>query len=79
MPIRDFKLNELLFGDRVLKYNYVEGKLLINIQRDIRDFLVKSSINSLGEVTWAHELLISRICNTYLHINYYSFQTIRIP
>lgn len=81
VPIGDFKLNELLFGDRVLKYNYVEGEaFLINIQRDIRDFLVKNQVSTvLGEVTWAHELLISRICNTYLHINYYSFQTIRIP
>lgn len=80
-PIADLKLNELLYGDRVLKYDYKSGEsFLINIQYPIKDFLMRNNISFVfGEVTWAHELLISRICNRMLHINYYSFQTIRVP
>lgn len=80
-PVADFKLNELLFGDRILKYDYREGQnFLVNIQSSICAFLKNNQISVVfGEVTWAHELLISRICRKYLDIDYLSFQSIRIP
>jgi len=63
-PIGEFKINELLYGDRVLKYDLANGsKFLTNIQAPIYDFLKENEISFVfGEITWAHEILIHRIC-----------------
>lgn len=82
-PLDEFKLNELIWGDRVLKYNYGQSlKYLINIQKPIYDFVQKNDIISvLGEVTWAHELLICRMMSQIetLNTSYLNMHTVRIP
>lgn len=82
-PVGDFKLNELLFGDRALKYDLKDGyKFLTNIQKPIYDFIKKSRIHTIfGEVTWAHELLIHRMVSQQLDLKcrYLSMHPIRIP
>jgi hypothetical protein len=82
-PVDDFKINELIFGDRVWKNEIKNGqKFLINIQRPIYTFIKSNNINLiLGEVTWAHELLIHRMVTNRPELNckYYSMHTVRIP
>lgn len=81
--IADFKLNELVFGDRVWKYEKENGvKYLTNIQSPVYRFLNGHQISFIfGEVTWAHELLIHRICSRFadLKCNYYSIGGVRVP
>ncbi|MFD2520280.1 hypothetical protein [Emticicia soli] len=62
-PVDDFQINELIYGDRVLRLEKVDAvNYLTNIQKPIYDFLLKNSVSTvLGELTWAHELLINRI------------------
>jgi hypothetical protein len=82
-PIGDFKINELVFGDRVWKYEKEKGiKYLTNIQQPIYDFIKNNHISCVfGEATWAHELLIHRICKNKqeLSCKYYSHSVVRIP
>ncbi len=82
-PVNDYKINELIFGDRVLRNELRAGqKFLINIQRPIYNFIVRNKIQLIfGEVTWAHELLIHRMVTVQKELNckYYSMHTIRIP
>ena len=82
-PIGEYKLNELIWGDRRMKYHFNgASKCLINIQSLFYDFVKKHSLNFIfGEMTWAHEILMNRICHDkfsgrcfYLHP-----QSIRIP
>lgn len=83
LPIGDFKLNELIYGDRVLKYHYEVGfKYLTSIQIPIANFIRKQNIKFIfGEVTWAHEILIHRITQYVkdLDCQYLEMHTIRIP
>jgi hypothetical protein len=82
-PIGDFKINELVFGDRVRKYRKKESiRYLTNIQQPVYDFIKGNKITYMfGETTWAHELLMHRICNQFkeLECQYYADHTIRIP
>jgi len=82
-PIDDFKINELIYGDRVFKYDKINGiKFLSNIQEPIYKFISENNItNIFGEKTWAHELLIHRIITKRKELNckYYSIATTRIP
>ena len=80
--IGDFKINEIIYGDRVWKYSIEDGiKFLKNIQKPIYDFINKNSISLLiGEKTWAHELLISRIVkNKFVNVKFYNIITARLP
>ncbi|MEQ1586314.1 MAG: hypothetical protein ABL895_10570 [Cyclobacteriaceae bacterium] len=81
--IDDFKLNELLFGDRVLKHELNNGlKFLTNIQKPIYDLLAKNKARFIiGEITWAHELLLQRMTKkrTELNCRYLQCSDIRIP
>lgn len=81
--VGDFKLNELIYGDRVWKYEKKEGALFLkNIQRPIYNFIKEHHISFVfGEVTWAHELLIHRMCTRHkeLACSYYSMGVARIP
>jgi hypothetical protein len=81
--IDDFKLNELLFGDRVLKHEMDNGlNFLTNIQAPIYHYLLKNKIRFIfGEITWAHELLIQRICKKRFELNcdYLQLGVVRIP
>lgn len=82
-PINDYKINELIYGDRVLRNEIPNGqKFLTNIQKPIYDFIAENKINLiLGEVTWAHELLVHRMVTAQRELNcsYYSMHTVRIP
>src|SRR5690606_34307589 len=61
--IGEYKLNELVFVDRALKYYGNWGyDFLKNIQKPIYDFIKDNSISFIfGETTYAHEVLIHRI------------------
>lgn len=81
--VSEFKINELVLGDRVLSLNPEEGrKYLLNIQKPIYEFLKNNEITHVfGELTWAHELLIRRIterCDE-LKCRYLNPHTVRIP
>ena len=79
----DFRVNELVYGDRVFKFDLQNGiDFLTNIQRPIYDFLSKNNIRFVfGEITWAHELLIQRIAKkrTELKCMYLDCSLVRIP
>ncbi len=81
--IDDFKLQGLVFGDRVLRHMPVDGiKYLTNIQRPLYEFVASNNIDHIfGEVTWAHEILILRLVNRRkeLRCRYLNPATIRIP
>jgi len=81
--VDDFKLNELVYGDRVLKYEIKNGiKFLENIQRPLYDFINSNKIRFVfGEIAWAHEVLIQRITKKRLELNctYLQFNVIRMP
>lgn len=81
--VGEFKLNELIYGDRVLKYNQELGhRYLTGIQKPIFDFIYLNKIKYIfGEVTWAHELLILRMVSGRPELNcqYLNPHTVRIP
>lgn len=82
-PVDDFRLNELVYGDRVLKHYKDEGiKFLTNIQRPIHDFFKNRNIQwVVGEVTWAHEILVHRLTKGCKELDcvFLNPHTIRIP
>jgi hypothetical protein len=81
--IGDFRLNELVYGDRVFKFDLQHGlDFLTNIQRPIYNFLLNHKIRFIfGEITWAHELLIRRIALKQKELNciYLDCSLVRIP
>ena len=81
--VADYKINELIFGDRVLRHNPSEGvQFLTNIQRPIYDFIKSNTIELvLGELTWAHEILTHRMCTqqTELNCKFLNPHVVRIP
>jgi len=82
-PIGAFKLNELIYGDRVWQHDPQGGyEFLTNIQQPIYDFLKDNKIRKVfGEITWAHEILIHRICSQRkeLRCQYLNPHVVRIP
>lgn len=82
-PIGDFRLNEIIYGDRVLK-NEPEWAIeyLRNIQLPFSNFIQNHEIRYVfGEITWAHEILFHRILRALpeLGAKYLNPHTIRIP
>jgi len=81
--INDFKLNELIYGDRFLKYQTDWAyDYLISIQNPIKKFIEDKNINFIfGEVTHAHEILIHRLVNEFRKekTHYLHPQSVRIP
>ena len=79
----NYKINELVINDRFLSKDVALGQeFLKNIQNPIYNFISSNSITSIfGELTWAHEILISRIArnNTSLNCRYYNPHVVRIP
>lgn len=82
-PLGDFKIKELIYGDRAWKYDKVNGiRFLQNIQKPIYDFITRNKINIVfGEVTWAHEIVIHRMCSQLREMNcsFYPQILTRIP
>jgi len=81
--VGDFKINELIFGDRTFKHEMENGlKFFTNIQRPIYDFILRNKIRFVfGEVTSGHEALIVRMCRQHPELNcdYLQCNDIRIP
>ena len=82
-PLSDFKLNELVYGDRFLRHqgswSYIYLK---SIQRPVYDFVMQQNIRFIfGETTHAHEILIHRLVGRYSELNchYLHPQSVRIP
>ena len=82
-PIGSFKLNEIIYGDRILKHEPGFGyKFLNNIQKPIYDFIKNNKIGLVfGEPTQGYELLICRMCKTLPELNciYIASLLCRIP
>ncbi len=81
--IGEYKINELVWGDRELKKYPDEGALYLKkLQSLFYNFVQCNSLRYIfGEMTWAHEILMNRICRDkfkdkcfFLHP-----QSIRIP
>ena len=82
-PLGDFGLNELIYSDRTFRTEAGFGqKYLESIQKPVCDFISRNNISFVfGEATWAHEILINRMCTTFkeLRCQYLKPHTIRIP
>lgn len=82
-PIGEFKINELIYGDRLLRYTPDNGeKYLNNIQQPVYKFIKENNIKFVfGEITWAHEVLIFRMSKqcSDLKCKFLNPHTIRIP
>ncbi|TLV02387.1 hypothetical protein [Dyadobacter luticola] len=81
--IGEYKLHELVYGDRVLKFRFNDGMAYLSkLQSLFYNFVTEKKLRYIfGEMTWAHEILMNRICQDkfenscfYLHP-----QSIRIP
>lgn len=81
--IGEFKINELIYGDRAWRHDSKGGlEFLTNIQLPIYKFLKDNNIRRVfGEITWAHELLIHRICAQRKELNcqFLNPHVVRIP
>lgn len=81
--VDDFRINELVFGDRVLKHEIQNGlKFLTNIQKPMYEFVQRSGIHFVfGEITWAHEVLLHRMTKRRkeLKCRYLELSVVRIP
>lgn len=79
----DFKINELVYGDRVLRHAKKEGQLFLqNIQQPIYNFIKEKQIHHVfGELTWAHEVLIHRMLKGRKELNcrFFNPHVVRIP
>lgn len=82
-PVDDFKLNELVYGDRVFRHDLMHGiDFLTNIQRPLYDFISIHKIQFIfGEITWAHEALLIRMTKKRreLQCMYLECLLLRIP
>lgn len=79
----DFKINELIYGDRALRHVPEFGRrYLTNIQQPLYEFLAAHHPRVvLGESTWAHEVLVHRLLRQTpeLGCEYLCPATVRIP
>lgn len=83
LTVNDFKLNELMYGDRYLRHKPEVGfRYLRHIQQPIYDFIAKNKIKAVfGEITWSHEVLIYRMCKQCpeLDCTFLNPHVVRIP
>jgi hypothetical protein len=81
--VMDLNLNEIINHDRFLSLDRDRGINYLNkVKNHVYAFFKNNSITHVfGESTWAHELLISRICNynQELRCQYHSPQIVRLP
>ena len=77
-----YKLNEMWYGDRVLKNESWGQTYLSNLSGIYYDFISKNNIDFIfGEQTWSHELLAHRVSslNSELECQFLSPHTVRMP
>lgn len=77
-------LNEIIFIDRELKYwkSDLSSLYICNLHHKIKDFLLSNKINfTFCENTWAHEIIISMMCDFDDEIDCLNFSpaNLRIP
>jgi len=74
-------VNDIIYGDRVLNKDINRSvKLLTSLKGKIFDFLKSNEVQYVvGERTWAHEILISRIALEIDNCSYVTPLSIRIP
>lgn len=81
--VDDFRVNELVYGDRVFKHHPEMGiAFLNNVQQPLYQFLKQNTIHFVfGEITWAHELLIQRMVQKRKELScmYLEGSLVRIP
>ncbi|RMJ03932.1 Capsule polysaccharide biosynthesis protein [Marinobacter litoralis] len=76
----DINVNEILAIDRILTDSARNKKLLQSQAIKIERYLRSCNVNLIiGELTWAHELLISRLASELFGVTYVNPHTIRIP
>jgi hypothetical protein len=79
----DLKLNELVFGDRALRHKSANSYSYLRASQErVYEFIKEKNISFVfGELTWAHELLIHRMCSRLpeLGCKYLNPHTVRIP
>lgn len=80
----DLTLNELIIGDRVLRYESKKWtfKYLHKLKNLYFEFLSRNQIDYIfGEITWAHELVAHRLTTRMKELNcvFLNPHTIRIP
>lgn len=82
-PVGNFRLNELVYGDRTLRHQIRWAySFLNNIQQPVYEFLKRHGVKFVfGEITWAHEILIHRLVNARQELMaiYYCPHTVRMP
>lgn len=78
----DLKYNEIIYSDRILRHEKEPLKYLIGIQNKIIAFFADNKIKYvIGELTWAHELLVYRLIHKKIIPDclFLNPHTIRIP
>lgn len=79
----NYQLNELIYSDRTLRHEVDFGEAYLRaIQAPIRTFIQQNQLSYIfGEVTWAHEILLNRMCLQEKALNccFLKPHTIRIP
>ena len=77
----DLKLNELIFGDRILKYSKNASNILSSFLNQSEKFILDKGINFItGELTWAHEISLHRLVKSkYNKIKFIVPARTRIP
>ncbi|WP_179337523.1 hypothetical protein [Winogradskyella ludwigii] len=80
----DFKINELVYGDRVLKHEPSKWSYdyLNKLSSLYSNFIIENNISYVfGELTWAHELIAFRLLSQDKSLNckFINPHTIRIP
>ena len=76
----DININEVLDVDRILKNSSRNKELIYSQSIEVEQFLRHSNVSLIvGELTWAHELLVYRIASKVLAITHVNPHTIRIP
>jgi len=81
--VGEYKLNELIANDRALRYNYESSyEYLTAIEKPFFNFVAENNLAYIfGEMTYAHEILMARICLDKFKnkAHYLHPQSIRIP
>ncbi len=79
----DYKLNEIIYGDRIWKYDMQKGLTYLKaLEKPMLDFIKDNKIGVIfSEITWAHEVLLYRICSQHkeLNVRVMSPLAVRIP
>jgi len=81
--VGEYKLNEIVYNDRFFSQNIDEGLAFVKAaQKPLYDFIKQNKIRFIfGEVTWSHEILVSRIVKDKkeLGCKFFNPNVVRLP